>query len=384
MGKEAYIALPMDVGGEGNDRREESSEQGVCVTFAKIGMFAALVSLVVVGGMHMSCGNQKTNQLRNPGKDSDLTSYWGRIHSGAWGPRHHHREGALPGPHHVPHGNMLGPEHHSYHDDEIPTVLRHPMHHHHGKTQAVKHVEHHPMPGDLGELKGLNKQTGKVIKHPVEQPPRHHNDLPNELRRHSHPGAKQNTVHVKKAAPKDIPDVEMPEILRHPPKRTNGNGKQGTYVVHKAKGRHHDEPSPRDSSDEWRGETKEEQDAKLDAELAVLEHDFNVDTYGEDYDEEEEEEEWEEDLFDSDEDDEDDEESDYEEDFSGESDDEEAGSESEDDAAYESEDEDEIFDEEDFEDEDSEEDELDAEILEALEEFDSEDMIVVEERLEEP
>jgi len=443
----AYVALPMDVA-DGKASRRHEEEEGSCFTFAKIGIFAAAVSLVLVGGMHMSCGGKTThyqkNQLRaHEGRASELSSYWGRIHKDAWGPRgeHNHHGDSLPGPHHAPHGNMLGPDHHPYHDDEIPAVLRHPMHNH-GENHAVKHVYHHPNPSDLPEMKAFKKNQ-EIIKHIVsplhhddlpeelqhphhsgaklntvkvakaEEPaPKHHGDLPEELR-HPHHTGKQNTVKVERTEPEDFPasdnnekqnDVDMPEILRHPPHRANGNGKQGTYVVHTAKGRHQEEPEARDvsSSDESFDDdlTEEELDEILDEELAELEHDFEEDfkhnegimntitnekdedemldkelavlehDFEEDFKHDEEDEDY------SDEDDEEEEEED---------DDDEFESESEDEDAYESEDEDD-FDSEEEDDDDYEdvEDEMDTEILEAFEDFEAEDIPLVEERVEEP
>ena len=303
----AYVALPMDLADNVASQRKRREEvDGAFATFGKLCAVAAAISLVVVGGVHMSgCSGkhsyQKNNQLRNhhfgawnprSGHQHDGVDIPGPHHS-VWGPRggHHHPEDALPGPHHVPHGTLLGPDHYRQHDEQLPAVLRHPMHKP-GKNQAVMHVQdEHPDP--LQELKAIKKNQ-QIIKHVIDST--HHNTLPQELQHPSHHAGKLNTVTVKKAPhePEDFPhaenhpneevEVEMPDILRHPPTRTNGNGKQGTYVVH----RHHDAPTPREAP--VQESSSSDDDAKLDAELKQLEHDFNKDFHHESQDLNEEEE----------------------------------------------------------------------------------------------
>lgn len=394
----AYVALPMDLADNVAAQRSKREEVSVCATFGKLCIVAAAISLVVVGGMHMSsCGgkhsNQKKSQLRNHHFDA-----W-NPHSGHqhgmdapgphhWGPGGHYPKDALPGPHHVTHGTFLGPDHYREHDEQLPAVLRHPMHKP-GKNQAVMHVhDEHPDPTD--ELKKIKKNQ-QVIKHVIDST--HHNTLPQELRHPSHHGSKLNTVKVQKAVhepedkenhPTDEVDVEMPDILRHPPKRTNGNGKQGTYVVH----RHHDAPAPREAP----AQESSSEDAKLDAELEELERDFNEDFGHENQgleEEKEEEEEYDAKLETELEQLEHDMEEDFDEfDWDSEEEDNFEGSDDEDEDDWESEDEDEE-DEDDWEiemEEEWDENDLDEEILEAFEDAEDEDVevIVVEERLEEP
>lgn len=387
------MALPMgeDRGTQTIGRDEERSEGGACATFAKIAAFATLVSLVVIGAMHMSCGSksmahQQTNQLRAHEKKH---SYWQRGGE-RWG-RHggHHHGDSLPGPHHVPHDTMNGLYHHEHHDQDLPEVLRHPLHKP-GKNQAVVkvHREQHPNPGDLPELKKTSVKLPPGV-HIIRHPP-HVDELPNELR-HPHHQGKQNTVVVKKAEPEDFPaetnnnnneeDEEIPAVIRTHA-RTNGNGQQGTYKVHAE--RHSNKPEPREvspsSSDEDDDMTDEEWDAKLDEEIAELEADFEHDFYGEEEEAEEDfDMEEDEDEFDDEEDDDefDDElEIEWDEDDDEETEDwDDDESESIDEAAYDSEDEENL---------EENEEEWEDEVLDAVEEIEENNMIVVEERIEEP
>jgi hypothetical protein len=373
----AYVALPMNLADDGAaERAQRRQEDGACVTFGKLCVVAAALSLVVVGGMHMiGCNGkhsyQKKTQLRNH-------------HFGAWKPR---TGMDVPGPHHVPQGTLFGPDHHRQHDEELPAVLRHPMHKP-GKNQAVMHVhdDGHPDPSGFQELEAIKKNQ-QIIKHVIDST--HHNTLPQELRHPPHHGGQPNTVQVKRARhePEDFPhhenhpnnevEVEMPDILLNPPKRTNGNGKQSTYVVH----RHHDAPTPREVPvQEW----SSSDDVMLDTELEQLERDFNEDFRHESQRDEEEEEDKEE--YDAKLDAELEQlEHDFEEDFNEIEWDEDFGEEDDEDS-WETEDEDEEEEDWEMEIEEWDENDLDAEILEAFEDAEEEDveLIVVEERLEAP
>ena len=361
MGKakqSAYVGLPVDEAGNVPRRHEERSEGGTCVTLAKIGVFAALLCLVVLGGTHMSCAGKHTQShqagllRKHRGKesdDSDLASYWKEIHHGGpWdhhrgGNHHHHDDGDLIGPHHIPRENMLGPDHHAYHDDELPAVLRHPLHGNQGKLAAGNipyHPHHHAFPANI-----------------LNYPPDHH--------------GKQNTVIVKQGIPQghhiDSPGKnDMPEVLRHPHYTGQPNQKQNTVKVHAAEGRFHDEPADEPTEEELEALIAEELEEFDDEEEEGFDEEF-VDAEEQDFDAEDEEEgedfDAEDEAKDEDFDDEEDVEEE-EEDFDEEVDDE----------------------EESWDSDDNEKDEFEAEILEAFEELDEDDDVVIveEERLEVP